>query len=37
MNAETDFRLSLAPYQQRAVDAIAETLRTVSEIGRAHV
>ena len=30
MNAETDFRLSLAPYQQRAVDAIAETLRTVS-------
>lgn len=25
-----DFRLSLAPYQQKAVDAMAETLRTVS-------
>ena len=27
-----DFRLSLAPYQQRAVDAMSETLRTVSTL-----
>jgi len=30
MSGATDFRLSLAPYQQKAVDAIAETLHTVS-------
>ncbi len=30
MNA--DFRLSLAPYQQKAVDAMAETMRTVSDL-----
>jgi len=30
MRDEVDFRLSLAPYQQKAVDAMAETLRTVS-------
>jgi len=30
MTADADFRLSLAPYQQKAVDAMAETLRTVS-------
>ncbi|MBY5539361.1 DEAD/DEAH box helicase family protein [Rhizobium leguminosarum] len=32
MRHEADFRLSLAPYQQKAVDAIAETLRTVSAL-----
>ncbi|ESQ93594.1 hypothetical protein ABAC460_00565 [Asticcacaulis sp. AC460] len=30
MSADADFRVSLAPYQQRAVDAMAETLRAVS-------
>lgn len=30
MTGDADFRLSLAPYQQKAVDAMAETLRTVS-------
>ena len=32
MTGDADFRLSLAPYQQKAVDATAETLRTVSAL-----
>lgn len=32
MKSDADFRLSLASYQQKAVDAMAETLRTVSTL-----
>ena len=32
MSANSDFRLSLASYQQNAVDAVAETLHTVSTL-----
>lgn len=32
MNADADFRVSLAKYQLNAVDAMAETLRTVSAL-----
>lgn len=32
MRDDAHFRLSLAPYQQKAVDAMAETLRTVSSL-----
>jgi hypothetical protein len=32
MSTDIDFRLALVPYQQKAVDAMAETLRTVSSM-----